>query len=446
MAELDTMKLDPEAHVMLDEPLIRLPHELLKNNLKIAQQKCDLAKKRTTESLDRAVNGFFVDERAPAVLTNIDQALNTLNTLKQRLTALNESNKSLIRKSDARISHLEELYGFRSLADVKYEEWSRIRLDRMLADNMLRQGFIESAKELAAEKHISDLVDVEIFEGVNRIEKSLRVDKKVDLALAWCADNKSNLKKLQVKNRSEYVRLESELRLQQFIELVRSGETSKLLEAIKHAHKYLSPQDDADGGVRAAGLLAFTPDIIGEEHQALFSASRWDHLAELFVETHHSLFGLPQEPTLYNALRAGLSALKTPACHSKTISPSSGLGIASPNPLQDSDVLMAQDGEGGGNTEEHHHDDALVSSSLATSVCPICSPELNEIARNVPYANHSKSHVELDPVVLPNGRIYGRDRLMKWNERFRTPSGLVRDPVEPTKMFKEDEIRRVFIT
>jgi len=440
------MKLDPEAHVMLDEPLIRLPHELLENNLKVARQRCDLAKKRTTESLDRATNGFFVDERAPTVISNIDQALNTLNTLKQRLIALNESNKSLIQKSDARISHLEELYGFRSLADVKYEEWSRIRLDRMLADNMLRQGFIESAKDLASEKHISDLVDVEIFEGVNRIEKSLRVDKKVDLALAWCADNKSNLKKLQVKNRSEYVKLESELRLQQFIELVRSGETAKLLEAIKHAHKFLSPQDDADGGVRAAGLLAFTPDIISDEHQALFSASRWDHLAELFVETHHSLFGLPQEPTLYNALRAGLSALKTPACHSKTISPSSGLGIASPNPLQDSDVLMVQDGEERDNSDAHHHDDALVSSSLATSVCPICSPELNEIARHVPYANHSKSHVELDPVVLPNGRIYGRDRLMKWNERFRTPSGLVRDPVEPAKMFKEDEIRRVFIT
>lgn len=444
MSELDAMKLDPEAHIMLDEPLIRLPHELLKNNLKIAQQRCDAAKKRTTESVDKATNGFFVDDRAPSVLANIDQALSSLNTLKKRLTDLNESNKSLIHKSDARINHLEDLYGFKSLGDVKYEEWSRIRLDRMLADNMLRQGFIESAKALATEKRIQDLVDVEIFESVNRIEKSLRIDNKVDMALAWCADNKSTLKKLQIKARSDYFKLESELRLQQFIELVRSGDTTKLLDAIKHAHKYLSPQDDADGGIRAAGLLAFSPDIISDDHQALFSADRWNHLADLFVETHHALFGLPQEPTLYNALRAGLSALKTPACHSKTISPSSGLGIASPNPLQDSDVLMSQGGDD--RSEGHQHDDALISSSFTTSVCPICSPELNEIARHVPYANHSKSHVEPDPVVLPNGRVYGRERLMKWNERFRTPSGWIRDPVEPTKMFKDDEIKRIFIT
>jgi macrophage erythroblast attacher len=37
--------------------------------------------------------------------------------------------------------------------------------------------------------------------------------------------------------------------------------------------------------------------------------------------------------------------------------------------------------------------------------------ELNDLARNVPYAHHTTSSVESDPVVLPNGRIYGREKL-----------------------------------
>ena len=37
------------------------------------------------------------------------------------------------------------------------------------------------------------------------------------------------------------------------------------------------------------------------------------------------MYQLPQSPLLHMALTAGLSALKTPACHSKYLSPTSGL-------------------------------------------------------------------------------------------------------------------------
>lgn len=178
----------------------------------------------------------------------------------------------------------------------------------------------------------------------------------------------------------------------------------------------------------------------------LFSVERWEFLGDTFVSTHHTLFGLPQEPLLHIALSAGLSALKTPACHSHHVSPSSGLNVASPKPMQDSDILMSQDGEEqSGNNSEPSRDSTTISASLTTSVCPICSTELNELARHVPFANHTKSHVEPDPVVLPNGRIYGRERLERLNEKLGTPQGLVRDPVDPSKVFEWNEVRRVFI-
>jgi macrophage erythroblast attacher len=83
---------------------------------------------------------------------------------------------------------------------------------------------------------------------------------------------------------------------------------------------------------------------------------------------------------------------------------------------------------------------------VTTPVCPICSFELNELARPLPFAHHSKSIVESDPVMLPNGRIYGRERLARLNEKLGTPPGMLRDPVEPDKMFERRELRKVYIT
>jgi macrophage erythroblast attacher len=269
-----------------DEPLLRFPLELLKNNLKIAQQHCDKTAKKVNELIGKGAKIYAeagdddVAEADAALISHIDQALNSLYALQKKLTALNESNNTLHKKTKSRITHLAELHKIPSLADVKYEEWSRVRLDRLLVDTMLRQGFFESAKQLAEEKGITDLVDIEVFEAVGRIEKSLRVDKRVDLALAWCAENRSNLKKLQqdVSQRmlayedvsiDEFwqANLEFELRLQQFIEMVRTGDTDKLLEAIKHAHKYLTPQEHIKGGITAAGLLAYTEDTDVEPYK-----------------------------------------------------------------------------------------------------------------------------------------------------------------------------------
>jgi macrophage erythroblast attacher len=81
---------------------------------------------------------------------------------------------------------------------VKYEEWSRIRLDRLLVDYLLRMGYTGSARQLAEEKGIEALVDLDEFEAVAKVERSLRVEMRVDAALAWCARNSAGLKKMNV--------------------------------------------------------------------------------------------------------------------------------------------------------------------------------------------------------------------------------------------------------
>merc|ERR1712187_143144 len=125
-------------------------------------------------------------------------------------------------------------------------------------------------------------------------------------------ENKAALKKSQYN-------LEFELRLQQYIEMIRTGDKKKLLEAMVHAKKYLTPcmETQSTEVSHAAGLLAFPRDTKAEPYRAMYSSTRWTHLAELFVRTHHELLSLPSRPLLHIALSAGLSALKTPSCHSE---------------------------------------------------------------------------------------------------------------------------------
>ena len=86
----------------------------------------------------------------------------------------------------------------KSLDDVKYEEWSRTRLDRLLVDYLLRNGYKDSAEALAKEKDIGQLVDVETFIQMSRIRESL-CNGQVTEALAWCNENKKELRKMEVR-------------------------------------------------------------------------------------------------------------------------------------------------------------------------------------------------------------------------------------------------------
>jgi len=61
--------------------------------------------------------------------------------------------------------------------------------------------------------------------------------------------------------------LELALRLQQFIELARSGDVGKMSEALMHARKHLAGGQDAEFVLRAGGLLAHPPDTLQEPYR-----------------------------------------------------------------------------------------------------------------------------------------------------------------------------------
>lgn len=210
------------------------------------------------------------------------------------------------------------------------------------------------------------------------------------------------------------------LRFQQYIELVRTEDEAKLVEALAHAKKHLVPYRSSfpKEVSQVCGLLAFPPT--GPIHTPpyipygdLYRPSRWVELADLFTKTHNSLLGLPSAPLLDIALSSGLSALKTPACHSPHV-----LGLGA---------------------------DLSASLSHKHGVCPICSTELNELARKVPYAHHTKSSVVQDPMVLPNGNVYSKHRLEEQAEKAGVAPHSVID-LRTSQVFPTNSLKKLYIT
>ena len=257
MAEQTSPALDPDAHLLLDQPLLRLPSELLRTNLKTAQRHIEITHKSVTTSLAPTTT---TDLNNPATaLAALDATLAKAQTLKRKLEALHAEERALHKQQKARIEHLGQLATVGGLGDVRYEVWARTRLDRLLVDYLLRAGHFATARALAEAKGIEDLVDIAVFEECGRIERSLRRGE-VKEALAWCGENKQALRKMGSL-------LEVELRLQQFIEMVREGGIGRLMEAVGFARKFLAggagEKEGGGGGefgLRAGGLLAQPPD------------------------------------------------------------------------------------------------------------------------------------------------------------------------------------------
>ncbi|CAG8034944.1 unnamed protein product [Penicillium salamii] len=392
------------SHHLQDQPLLRLPHELARRNFKSVQRAVEREKEYVIPALKDTANASLSNTQTPdQTLAALDAMISRMQGLKRKMEGLQEEEKKIHNQSRKRIQHLEALHKIPSLADVKYDQWSRVRLDRLLVDHMLRSGYSDSAQKLAKERGIEDLVDLGVFTQCQRVVESLR-KRETKEALQWCGENKAALKKTQHN-------LEFELRLQQYIEMVRTQDKSKKVEAIIHAKKYLVSNQQSQNTeiMRAAGLLVFTQDTRAEPYKSLFSLDRWSYLSNLFVKTHHELLSLPSQPLLHIALSAGLSALKTPLCHSAYQSSSSN------------------------------------SQSTSTYVCPICSTELNDLARKMPYAHHSKSYVESDPIVLPNGRVYGKHRLIENSTKIGSvEAGKVKDPTTG-EIFSESDMKKVYI-
>lgn len=189
-----TMDLAP----LKDQPLLRLPNELLRKNFRnahfVIEKDTTTLKTLLKASATAAVSGQASKED---ILKNIDAMLARMRGIKRKVAACADEEARLHAHTGARISHLQDLYRIQSVDDVRYEQWSCRRLDRLISDHMLRHGYHQSAEELANDRGMRELVDVETYVSMNKIRESL-LKGSVTEALAWCNENKKELRRTEV--------------------------------------------------------------------------------------------------------------------------------------------------------------------------------------------------------------------------------------------------------
>ncbi|KAJ8564943.1 hypothetical protein K7X08_001403 [Anisodus acutangulus] len=349
----------------LEHQFLRVPFEHYKKTIR--------ANHRITEKEVSAVINGVSDAAVDSDMSR-DDAVNHLNSLVSRLQGLKRKLEEGSRTENlqaqrcrARLDHLE------SADPENLSDWNNTRLKRILVDYMLRMSYYETAMKLAESSNIQDLVDIDVFHEAKKVIDALQ-NKEVTPALAWCADNKSRLKKSKSK-------FEFQLRLQEFVELVRA---ENMMWAITYARKYLAPWGSIHMKElqRVLATLAFKSNTECTTYKVLFEAKQWDYLIDQFKQEFCKLYGMTLEPLLNIYLQAGLSALKTPFCYEDDctkedpLSQESFRKLATPLPY----------------SKQHH-------SKL---VC---------------YITKELMDTENPPLVLPNGYVYSTKALEEMSKK-----------------------------
>eukprot|EP00744_Colponema_vietnamica_P000494 GILI01000899.1.p1 GENE.GILI01000899.1~~GILI01000899.1.p1 ORF type:complete len:391 (+),score=51.22 GILI01000899.1:113-1285(+) len=336
-----------------------------------------------------------------------EHALSTLENLSKRLHSLRKSlqdaraeEEMFLRRSRARA---ELLISIEKNPDItSSSSFQSLRMDRLAVDFLLREGLFASASAIASSSNISDFCDIEIFQSANHVVNGLR-SHSLNEAYKWCTEHKSRLQKLESP-------LEFQLKLQEFIELVRSR---KLPQAIDFSRKSLAPLASSSPSnskqfQQAMALLALLDRSPLSPYQRLLDSQRWEELVDLFRQTNYQLHCLTPQPLLTLCLQAGLVALKTPYCY-----------------------------------QEH-------SRSVN---CPCCDSNLGQFAAPLPSVRHVSSslvcHITglpIDennpPLALPNGYVYSAAAL---SDMAAKNNGVVKCP-RTEQSFELDQARKVFIS
>ncbi|PFH49348.1 hypothetical protein AMATHDRAFT_147869 [Amanita thiersii Skay4041] len=412
-------KLNVDGVLLLEQPFARVPYENYRKIFRTSQKYIE----KELGAL-QATSAEFVKNNAAASVRmgDVEESVKTIEcmigrveNLKRKLSNLQETaarpTQDVMRE---RLQHLATIDAAPSSCSPDFSRWAETRLDRWLVDWSLRNGKEKTARQLAKEKDIETLVDIDLFTDIRRIEEALRHHSCTE-ALAWCNENKASLRKMKASflpPPPSSLTLEFDLRLQEYIELTRAR---KSMEAISYAKRHLVQWQETHYNeiLHANALIAFDPSTTCLPYKRLFDPSRWSTLIQSFRQTAYSLNTLPTEPLLNLALYAGLASLKTPACYD----PSTKNVDC---PVCDGETRDAGIGSHHGEVPLSHHENSTI-------VCRISGKIMDDV--NMPMA-------------FPDGQVYSREAL---EEMAARDGGIVTCPRSGNKC-EFSALRKVFIS
>ncbi|KAI4461597.1 macrophage erythroblast attacher-related [Holotrichia oblita] len=367
----------------LEHPTLKVPYEILNKKFRTAQKTLDREVAHVQQAaleIERGISGDNI--KTKDITTLLGGMVEKLQVLKRKAEESIAEELQATNVCKRRIEHLKE-HGTQSpngnVSQAALNQWKNKRLDRMVVEYFLRNGYYTAAITLAEKSYIKDLTNIDIFLTSREVEKSL-ANRETSKCLTWCHDNRSKLRKLKSN-------MEFNLRIQEFVELIRSD---RRIDAIKHSRKHFPSFEDEHLNViqQVMALLAFPISTDIAPYKALFDESRWDILIEQFRQENYRLFQLASQSVFTVALQAGLSALKTPY------------------PLHSYIRFICY----------------TKDCDNKNPGCPVCQEYLNKLAENLPFAHCSQSRLYChisglplnennQPMMLPNGFVYGERAL-----------------------------------
>nr|KAF6431809.1 macrophage erythroblast attacher, E3 ubiquitin ligase [Rousettus aegyptiacus] len=255
-------------------PTLKVPYETLNKRFRAAQKNIDRETSHVTMVVAELEKTLSSCPAVDSVVSLLDGVVEKLSVLKRKAVESVQAEDESAQLCKRRIEHLKEHSSDQPAAAGL---WKRKRMDRMMAEHLLRCGYYNTAVKLARQSGIEDLVNIEMFLTAKEVEESLE-RRETATCLAWCHDNKSRLRKMKSC-------LEFSLRVQEFIELVRQN---KRLDAVRHARKHFSQAEGSqlDEVRQAMGMLAFPPDTHVSPYKDLLDPARWRMLIQQFRQCY----------------------------------------------------------------------------------------------------------------------------------------------------------------
>ncbi|KIH55300.1 hypothetical protein ANCDUO_14546 [Ancylostoma duodenale] len=230
---------------------------------------------------------------------SVATAREAFRDFKLKLEQLDLEKREAVRKQRQFIKNMQSRIQFLRNEDISSEKaqrdlemWRRDRqqVARLICTQMLRCGHVESAKALANEMEISNIVDLEVFAKVERVINAL-LSKDTTPCLEWIGEHRSKLRRMNSK-------LEQVVRVQNAVELVRDG---RVKEALMYIRKHLGASKDGwcEDAMKVMGLIALRSHNDIPAYKELLSDQRWQRLADLFREEVFALYQVSTSNRVY---------------------------------------------------------------------------------------------------------------------------------------------------
>ncbi|CAN3371497.1 hypothetical protein DIURU_000211 [Diutina rugosa] len=444
------MDVSVNFHVASRQSQFRVPSELIRINFKHVQR---LIEKQRLAVDAEVAKIKAADLSPPERLAALRKTIRGFETFQKKLRQALDKDRDYHARLEARRAHLCQLAQWAkpspdgdmvlNLHNPNLIQWYRAEHMALIVDYLIKSYVPPSPSSTSGKRFKSDsensglkllasikdnypgldkLIDHDIFALFNRIFVSIVQEHDLDLVVAWFNDNKSFLK----KNHSN---LEFEINYCKFLSLIDQGEVKQaIVYSQTHLSVYSNRDHYGDGGQamyeansaklkHIGGLLVYVSmkeEPSGEkvalmpryrQYQQLLSNERWVSLSQCFMDNFNQLYGIPHHFPLYTYLSAGLVTLKTKSCyhnHTNTIFGNQANGSGHNTPAHDVWGMVDRKFRG-----PNHYYHALKKINH----CPVCSPELFQLARGLPYAQLI-TNVFNNPFKLPNGNIYPFDKLL----------------------------------